>query len=122
MKVCLGTESAAITTSDTFRDNPKLSTATRSVVTVSSVDAGVTDLDAENFITQGATNAANNVDRITSLVVGPAESVVVNSVTQNNAFTMVGYEDTSTAFTVRTNTGSYGTDGGLGDGGGVGAP
>ena len=124
LKVCLGTESAAITTSDTFRDNPKLATATRTVVTVNSVDAGVTDLDAENYITQGATNAANNVDRITSLVVGPCESVVVNSTTQNNAFTMVGYEDTSTAFTVRTNTGSYGTDtggggGGLGGGGGA---
>ena len=51
-----------------------------------------------------------------------AESVVVHSVNQKNAFTMVCYEDTSTAFTVRTNTGSYGTDGGLGGGGGVGAP
>lgn len=117
LKVCLGTESAAITTSDSFRDNPRSTTATRTVVTVSSVDAGVTDLDAENFITQGVTNGANEVDRITSLVVGPCESVVVNSTTQNNAFTLVGYEDTSTAFETRTNVTTYGDTGGGGGGG-----
>lgn len=87
--------------SDTFRDVPKLSTANRSIATVSSVDVATAALEAENYIAINHANAANNDERITSLVVGPGERVVVNSTTQNNVFSLVGFEDLSTSFTTQ---------------------
>ena len=87
--------------SDTFRDAPKLNTASRSTVTVSSVAVATNALEAENYIAVDHANAANNVEKLTSLVVGPGERVVVNSTTQNNVFSLIGFEDTSTAFTIR---------------------
>ena len=119
LKVCLGEGSTALTTSDTFRDNPISQTGTRTTVTIASVDAGQTDVDAENYLAIASPNTANNIDRTTSLVIGPGEKLVVNSVTQNNVFTLVGFEDVSTAFTTRVNVADYG---GLGGGGGGAAP
>ena len=86
---------------DTFYENPKDNTAARSQVTVSSVDVASNAVTAENYIVVGATNSANNVDKITSLVVGPGEVVVVNSTTQNNVFSLVGFEDSATSFATR---------------------
>jgi len=100
--VIKGVGSADFAGTDTFYDAPKDSTAQRSLVTVSSVDVATNALENENYIVVGATNSANNVDKITSLVVGPGERVVVNSTTQNNAFSLVGFEDLSTAFETRT--------------------
>jgi len=99
--VIKGVGSGDFAGTDTFYDAPKLNTADRSLVTVSSVDVATNALEAENYIIIGATNAANNVDRTTSLVVGPGERVVVNSTTQNNVFTLVGFEDLSTSFTTQ---------------------
>ena len=60
-----------------------------------------TALEDQNYLTKDKTNAANNVDRITSLVVGPGERLVVESATQNNMFSLVGFQDASTALTTR---------------------
>ena len=84
--------------SDTFRDVPKNSLADRNTVTVSSVDVDTTVLEDSNYIVNGVTNGNNEVDRITSIVVGPGERLIVNSTTANNSFSLIGFEDNSTAF------------------------
>ena len=99
--VIKGSNSADFAGSDTFLDNPKLSTATRSTVTVSSVAVATTALE-NNYIIQGATNADHAVAKNTSIVVGPGERLIINSTTQNNTFSLIGFEDASTAFTPRT--------------------
>ena len=119
MKICLGAGSPAATTSTTFFDNPKDDDAGRTEVTVSAVVSGQTDLDAENYIVVGGANAANNVARTTSIVIGPSEKIVVNSVTQNNTFSLLGFEDNSTSFPIRGNVTDYS---GMGGGGGGAAP
>ena len=86
---------------DSFRDNPKLNTATRSFATVSSVDVATTALEDANYIVNGVTNGNNEVDRITSIVIGPGERLVVNSTTANNSFSLIGFEDASTALSTR---------------------
>ena len=101
---------------DTFRDVPKLGTASRSLVTINSVAVATTALEAENYIVDGVTNGNNEVDKITSIVVGPGERVVVNSTTANNAFSLVGFEDVTTGFT--TQTFNQSASGGEGEGGG----
>ena len=98
--VIKGIGSTDFANSDTFKDVPKLNTASRSTVTVSAVTA-VADLDDENYIVNGVTNGNNEVDRITSLVIGPGERVIINSTTANNSFSLIGFEDASTAFTAR---------------------
>jgi len=119
LKICLGAGSPAATTSTTFFDNPKDDDAARTEVTVSAVVSGQTDLDAENYIIVGGANAANNVARTTSIVIGPSEKIVVNSVTQNNTFSLLGFEDNSTSFPIRGNVTDYS---GMGGGGGGAAP
>ena len=99
--VIKGLNSADFAGSDTFLDNPKLSTATRSTVTVSSVAVATTAVE-NNYIIQGATNADHAVAKNTSIVVGPGERLIINSTTQNNTFSLIGFEDASTAFTPRT--------------------
>ena len=101
LKVVKGLGSGDFAGSDTFRDVPKDSTALRTTATVSSVDVAVTALENENYLTKDKTNAANNVDRMTSLVIGPGERLIVETATQNNIFSLIGFEDASTAFTTR---------------------
>lgn len=101
LDVIKGDGSVDFAATDTFRDNPILVTAGRSTVTVSSVDVASNAVTGENYIAIDVDNAVNTVDRITSLVVGPGEVVVVNSTTANNVFSLVGFEDASTAFPTR---------------------
>jgi len=86
---------------DVFQDVPKSDTATRSFATVSSVDVAATAVEDQHYIAKDVTNSANNVDKITQLVVGPGERVIVESATQNNVFSLIGFEDNSTALTER---------------------
>ena len=80
---------------------PKLNTGIRTVATVSSVTVASAAVEAENYLAVNHANANNNDDKITSLVVGPGEVVVVNSTTQNNVFSLVGFEDGSDSITTR---------------------
>ena len=100
--VIKGTNSADFAGSDTFQDSPKLSTADRGVVTVSSVTVATTALENENYITKDKTLSANATERITSLVIGPGERLIIESATQNNVFNLIGFEDGTTSFPVRT--------------------
>lgn len=95
LKFIKGTDSPDFSGTDTFRDVPRDNGAQRSIATVSSVDVATTASEAENNIITGS-NSANDVTRVTSLVVGPGERLVVESTTQNNAFSLVGFEDSGT--------------------------
>jgi len=101
LTVIKGLNSADFAATNTFQDSPLDGTASRSTVTVSSVDVATTAVEDANYITLNKTNSANNVDRITSIVIGPGERLIVESATANNTFTLLGFEDASNAFTVR---------------------
>lgn len=100
LNVVRGLNSPAFASSDVFFDAP-LTGDSRSTVTVSSVVIDRNATPVETLIVEDKTLAANTQDRITSLVVGPGEEVVVYSATQNNSFSLVGFEDTNTEFTLR---------------------
>ena len=99
--VVKGTNSADFAGTNTFRDNPKVGSTTRNTVTVSSVGVATTAVENENYLYINQDNAANNVIKITSLVIGPGERLVIESNSQNNAFSLIGFEDTSTSFVTR---------------------
>ena len=96
-----GLNSGDFSGSDTFRDVPKLNTASRTTATINSVDVASAAVEGLNYLMVDHANASNNDERITSLVVGPGEVVVVNSTTANNVFSLIGFEDNSTAITTR---------------------
>ena len=110
LKVIKGINSADFTTSDTFRDCPISSSASRTLATISSVDVATAAVEASDYIAVGKANAANNIDKITSLVIGGGERLVVNSVAQNNVFSVIGFEDASNAITARVFGGGGGGD------------
>ena len=101
LKVIKGLNSADFAATNTFRDVPKDNTADRTTATVSAVAVASDAVEASNYIVEGLTNGNNEVDKITSLVVGPGEVVVVNSATANNTFSLIGFEDTSDSITTR---------------------
>jgi len=101
LKVVKGLNSPDFAGSDTFKDAPLLENLSRTTATVNSVDVATTALEDENYIVNGVTNGNNEVDRITSLVIGPGEKLIINSTTANNSFSLIGFEDASTAFTAR---------------------
>lgn len=86
---------------DTFRDVPKLNSASRTTATINSVDVASAAVEVSNYLVDGDATGNNEVDKITSLVVGPGETLVVKSTTANNIFSLVGFEDASNAITTR---------------------
>lgn len=101
LKVVLGVGSAEFAGTDTFDDVPKDNAADRTEATVSSVTTAKAAIDTDTFIANDVTLAANGVDNITSLVIGPGQRVHVRSATQNNIFSLIGFEDVSSEFTTR---------------------
>jgi len=102
LEIVKGINSADFAGTNTFQDCPLLTTADRSTVTVSSVQVATDAVEAQHYLTEGKSNTNNNVDRITSLVIGPGQRLIVNSATANNVFTLIGFEDISTGFPTRT--------------------
>ena len=100
LNVVRGLNSPAFVGTDTFFDAP-LTGESRNLATVSSVTVDRNATPVETLIVEGKTLSANAQERITSLVVGPGEELIVNSATQNNSFTLVGFEDTNAEFTLR---------------------
>jgi len=96
-----GLNSGDFSGSDTFRDVPKLNTALRTVATINSVDVASAAVEVSNYIVDGDATGNNEVDKITSLVVGPGEALVVKSTTANNIFSLIGFEDSSDSITTR---------------------
>ena len=96
-----GLNSGDFSGSDTFRDVPKLNSASRTTATINSVDVASAAVEVSNYLVDGDATGNNEVDKITSLVVGPGETLVVKSTTANNIFSLVGFEDASNAITTR---------------------
>ena len=90
LKFIKGLNSGDWSGSDTFRDVPKLNTASRTTATISSVAVASAAVETSNYIATNHANAANNDEKITFLVVGPGDVIVVNSTTQNNVFSLIG--------------------------------
>lgn len=101
LKVILGPGSSDFAGSDVILDSPLKTGAARSFATISSITTATTVLEDKQYIAKDVTNAANNVDKITSLLVAPGQRLIVESATQNNVFSLVGFEDNSTELTVR---------------------
>jgi hypothetical protein len=101
LKVLLGVGSSEFAGTDTVFDVPRDNAATRNQVTVSSVTTAKGAIDANTLIADGVANDANNVGSVTSLVVGPGQRVHVSSATQNNVFSLIGFEDASSEYTTR---------------------
>jgi hypothetical protein len=85
----------------TFRDVPKLNGSPRTTATISSVAVASDAVEVSNYLVDGDATGNNEVDKITSLVVGPGETLVVKSTTANNIFSLVGFEDASNSITTR---------------------
>jgi len=96
-----GLNSGDFSGADTFRDVPKLNSALRTVATINSVDVASAAVEVSNYIVDGDATGNNEVDKITSLVVGPGEALVVKSTTANNIFSLIGFEDSSDSITTR---------------------
>jgi len=96
-----GLNSGDFSGSDTFRDVPKLNSASRTTATINSVDVASAAVEVSNYLVDGDATGNNEVDKVTSLVVGPGETLVVKSTTANNIFSLVGFEDASNAITTR---------------------
>ena len=96
-----GLNSGDFSGSDTFRDVPRLNGASRSTATINSVDVASAAVEVSNYLVDGDATGNNEVDKVTSLVVGPGETLVVKSTTANNIFSLVGFEDASSSITTR---------------------
>ena len=100
--VIKGKGSADFTTSSTFQDCPKLSGASRTAVTVSSIDVATTAVETQEYLRKDNTLAADSAEEIKSLVVGPGERLIVECAAAEANFVLIGFEDSSTGFTTRT--------------------
>ena len=96
-----GLNSGDFSGSDTFRDVPRLNGASRTTATINSVDVASAAVEVSNYLVDGDATGNNEVDKITSLVLGPGETLVVKSTTANNIFSLIGFEDASNSITTR---------------------
>ena len=95
----MGLNSAAFAGSDTFDDAPFAASAS-TTATVSSVTIDATAIGGNQQYVTSKTLGANATDKLTSIVLGPGESIVVNSATQNNTFILNGFQENSSDFTI----------------------
>ena len=112
-----GINSADFAGTDTFQDAPLSTNVARSTVVVNSVGLAATALEGQHYLAKDKAIAANAVERITSLVIGPGERLYVESNDAYNSFNLLGFEDASTAFT--TNVYNPSADAGGSGGGGA---
>ena len=99
-----GINSADFTTSSVFQDNPKLGGASRTAVTVNSIDVATTAVETQEYLRKDNTLAADSAEEIKSLVIGPGERLIVECAAAEANFVLIGFEDASTGFTTRTYT------------------
>ena len=99
IKVSLGQNSAAFTTSSSFYDSPRTTGATRSTVTVSSVTTA-TSVNVEDYLFYGKSLSANTTDKNSGIVIGPGQSVVIYSSAADLSYVLNGFEDATSDFSV----------------------
>ena len=99
LDIILGDNSAGFAGTDTFQDAP-LNILDQTTCTVSSVTVDSTGIGDDQYYVNTKTLAANATEKQTSIVLGPGESIVVNSATQHNTFILNGFSETSNEFTI----------------------
>lgn len=80
-------------------DSPREVGVVRSFATVSSLTS-VTSVNAEDYILFDKSLATKVTDKNTSIVVGPGQSIVVNSSVADLSYVLNGFEDTTSDFEV----------------------
>ena len=70
-------------------------------VEITQIEVDVDEAADYMYIAKDKPLAANAVDRISSVVVGPGDRVLVESATQNNVFTLVGFIDDDNSIPLR---------------------
>lgn len=104
LEVIRGLNSNKFVGSDAIGDSPR-EAASRNFATISTVDVDRDATPSDTYIVEDKTLAANTQDKITSLVIGPGDELIVYSATQNNSFNLVGFEDANSEITLTQFTG-----------------
>ena len=99
IKVSLGLNSTAFTTTKTFYDSPREDATVRSVATVSSVTTA-TDVEVEDYLFYGKALSANTTDKNSSLIIGPGQSIVVYSSAADINYSLNGFEDNTSDYQI----------------------
>ena len=97
-----GSGSSAFAGSDTVFDAPIYGSSLRSLVTISSVTTAANVVEAQDYIVWQRSVAVATEYRLTSLVVGPGQALVVESSSADVAFDYSGFQDTSSDFVLRS--------------------
>lgn len=100
VKLVTGEGSADFAASDTFFDVPSIGATTRQTATISSIDTAANAIDSADQILHDKN--INGEHRLTSLVIGPGQVLMVYAATQNISFDYSGFQDSSSDFTLRT--------------------
>lgn len=97
-----GLGSSAFAAADTVYDAPIYGSTLRSLVTISSITTAANVVEAQDYVIWQRSVAVATEYRLTSLVVGPGQALVVESSTADVAFDYSGFQDTSFDFVLRT--------------------
>ena len=100
VNIVTGLGSADFAGADTFYDVPKIGTASRSLATISSIDTAANAIDSVDQIMHD--NSVDAAERLTSLIIGPGQVLMVYAATQNISFDYSGFQDSSSDFSVRS--------------------
>lgn len=100
ISIVTGLGSADFAGSDTFYDAPKVGSVARQLVTISSIDLASNAINSVDQILHDKN--INGEHRLTSLLVGPGQVLMVYAATQNISFDYSGFQDTSSDFTLRS--------------------
>ena len=114
LNVTTGAGSADLAAADTFFDVPRYGT-TRTLATVSSVTTAATVIPDADYVLYNKNITADT--RLTSLVVGPGQALIVYSTTANVVFDYSGFQDSSVDITLRSYNESAGPQAGGASGG-----
>lgn len=99
LNVSLGLNSSAFSGSEVFYDSPRTFGDVRSSATVSTA-ASLTDIDVEDYLFYDSSISSNSTTQLSSIVVGPGQSVVVYSSAATINYILNGFEDSTNDYTV----------------------
>lgn len=95
LHVIQGLNSDAVANGDTFLDSPNEVGGQRTMATASTAGS-VTDIPAGSMVMSGYSIAANSMEKVSSLVVGHGDSLVVNGGATGLNFVLSGFTDSTT--------------------------
>lgn len=84
-----------------FYDSPREAGSNRNNV-IAVANTLVTDISAEDYLAYDATASSNQTTKLTGVLVGPGQSLIVYSSTSNLGFMLNGFEDSTSDFTLNS--------------------